>query len=106
MSGDIIDGIDQLLNQDVEDITPFYQKTEKPKIKDFDHENYSFDEYTLELEVLLQLILGCLALLVIIVLIIGMIVRKNSQPGSYGCCKTAQRKIILRACCSASVHHL
>merc|ERR1712141_267508 len=48
-------------------------KNRKTKIKDFEHENFSYDEYTLEVEVLLQLILGCLALLVIIVLIIALV---------------------------------
>ena len=72
MSGNILDGIDQLLNQDVEDITPFFHKTEKPpKLNDI-LESYEYDN-SYEVEILLQLILGCLFLLVFIVLIISIV---------------------------------
>ena len=72
MSGNILDGIDQLLNQDVEDITPFFHKTEKPpKLNDI-LESYEYDN-SYQVEILLQLILGCLFLLVFIVFIISVV---------------------------------
>ena len=74
MSGDIIDGLDQLLNQSTEDILPYYQKTETTPDTAYEnlHESYYYDN-TIKVEVFLQLILGCLTLLVIIVLIISMV---------------------------------
>ena len=42
MSGDIIDGLDQLLNQSTEDILPYYQKTETTPDTAYEnlHESY------------------------------------------------------------------
>ena len=60
MSGDITQGLDQLLNQNAEDITPYYQKTEKPADNgQVTHLEYQYqDENDREyLESLLQLIL-------------------------------------------------
>ena len=72
MSGNILDGIDQLLNQDVEDITPFFHKTEKPPQLNDILDSYEYDN-SYQVEILLQLILGCLFLLVFIVLIISFV---------------------------------